>query len=157
MKTSIAQIDLSSLSSGGRGLEYHESLSLQDFGAYRFPHRADVKLEIERHGDVVDVVGEAELEYGGICDRCLEEFQAPLKLEIDEHLAVLESTDPFSDSNVIHAGRLDLGDLVRQLVDAELPYVAQCRPACRGLCPTCGLNLNEGTCGCEAATKGDHG
>ena len=31
----------------------------------------------------------------------------------------------------------------------ELPLVPLCDEDCKGLCPTCGANLNEGPCGCE--------
>jgi len=30
----------------------------------------------------------------------------------------------------------------------SLPLQVLCRPACRGLCPHCGQNLNEKDCGC---------
>ena len=31
----------------------------------------------------------------------------------------------------------------------ELPYRVLCREDCRGLCPKCGKNLNEGPCTCQ--------
>jgi uncharacterized protein len=30
-----------------------------------------------------------------------------------------------------------------------LPMKALCSEACKGLCPTCGTNLNTGTCDCN--------
>lgn len=43
---------------------------------------------------------------------------------------------------------LELGEAVREeLVLAVSPYVV-CDPECRGLCPKCGANLNEGPCSC---------
>lgn len=45
---------------------------------------------------------------------------------------------------------LDLSDAVREeVILAMNPYVV-CDPECRGLCPRCGANLNEGACGCTA-------
>jgi uncharacterized protein len=45
---------------------------------------------------------------------------------------------------------LDLGEAVRgEVILAMNPYVV-CDPECRGLCPRCGANLNEGACGCTA-------
>lgn len=38
---------------------------------------------------------------------------------------------------------------VRQVVVLSLPSRAYCRPDCKGLCPRCRKNLNEGTCGCK--------
>jgi uncharacterized protein len=31
----------------------------------------------------------------------------------------------------------------------SIPISAVCRPDCRGLCPKCGKNWNEGPCDCE--------
>ena len=44
--------------------------------------------------------------------------------------------------------RLDLGDVVREQLFLSLPLKRLCREDCRGLCPTCGKNLNTGACGC---------
>ena len=38
----------------------------------------------------------------------------------------------------------------------EFPLVPLCDEECKGLCPTCGANLNEGPCGCAPA-EGDGG
>ena len=39
--------------------------------------------------------------------------------------------------------------LVVAAIVFELPLVPLCDEDCKGLCPTCGANLNEGPCGCE--------
>ena len=39
---------------------------------------------------------------------------------------------------------------MREAVLLELPDAPLCRPDCAGLCPTCGTNLNTGTCDCTA-------
>ena len=44
--------------------------------------------------------------------------------------------------------RLDLGDVLREQLYLTLPLKRLCREDCRGLCPTCGKNLNTGACGC---------
>ena len=38
---------------------------------------------------------------------------------------------------------------VPEQVLLELPMKALCRDDCRGLCPTCGADLNAGPCGCR--------
>lgn len=44
---------------------------------------------------------------------------------------------------------LDVNELVRQQLLLALPTRPLCRPQCRGLCPKCGTNLNQGDCGCR--------
>ena len=41
------------------------------------------------------------------------------------------------------------------LADMETPFVVLCRPGCKGLCPVCGANLNEGDCGHAAQVERD--
>ncbi len=43
---------------------------------------------------------------------------------------------------------LDLTDDLREAVLLRLPVYPVCRGECRGLCPRCGRNLNDGPCGC---------
>lgn len=44
---------------------------------------------------------------------------------------------------------LDLDPVVREQVLLALPGYPVCQEACKGLCPVCGVNLNERTCGCD--------
>ncbi|MGO4213707.1 DUF177 domain-containing protein [Terriglobus sp. YAF25] len=47
---------------------------------------------------------------------------------------------------------LVLGDVVREQVLLSLPGRTLCREDCKGLCPRCGQNLNQGSCDCEDRT-----
>jgi uncharacterized protein len=44
---------------------------------------------------------------------------------------------------------LELEDALREQVLLAVPLKAVCRPECKGLCPQCGQNLNEGSCSCH--------
>lgn len=44
--------------------------------------------------------------------------------------------------------KVDFDPLVDEQIQLELPMKALCKDTCRGLCPTCGANLNEGPCTC---------
>ncbi|MEZ4503794.1 MAG: DUF177 domain-containing protein [Dehalococcoidia bacterium] len=90
------------------------------------------------------------------CSRCLRTFEAPLELDIDEMFAMLR--DPITrepvegieadDFKVLDEQYLDLSDAVRQYEESTRPISPLCRPDCRGLCPTCGADLNDGDCAC---------
>jgi uncharacterized protein len=45
---------------------------------------------------------------------------------------------------------LDLSFPAWEALILEIPMKPVCRDECRGLCPVCGADLNEKTCGCEA-------
>jgi uncharacterized protein len=96
------------------------------------------------------------------CGRCLRDFSAPLRAEFAvlfeprprnargaESKGVVDIEDDAGPSAVYFDGEeLPLGEEMRQELELALPYNAQCGPACRGLCPGCGANLNDGPCGC---------
>ncbi|MFU8841435.1 MAG: YceD family protein [Nitriliruptoraceae bacterium] len=42
---------------------------------------------------------------------------------------------------------IDLSTLARDAVLIDLPVQVRCRADCRGLCPTCGVDRNGGSCG----------
>lgn len=88
------------------------------------------------------------------CRRCLE----PVTVPLDEEVTMVfreasEQEDEDEDDGEIRIidpadAELDLKDAVREeLVLAIDPYVV-CDPECKGLCPTCGVNLNEESCDC---------
>lgn len=91
------------------------------------------------------------------CARCLCVLEQLLELEVNEECALQQLDAPQSyDSSeeslqipILNDDELDLSELVRQLVAMNMPVRALCREDCRGLCPTCGADLNEAACGCE--------
>lgn len=84
------------------------------------------------------------------CRRCLE----PVRTELAEELTMVFVADAERDEQggaypfEPVGEELDLSDAVREeLVLAVNPFVV-CKPECRGLCPECGQDLNEGSCDC---------
>ena len=59
------------------------------------------------------------------------------------------------DFTIDGSWHLDLSEAVRQYAESALPIQAVCLPDCRGLCPGCGQNLNETTCGCVTPAADD--
>jgi len=107
-----------------------------------------------------DIAAEATLH----CSRCLEEFILPLQLHFDllftpepepaeggEHRVEEESITRAH----LEGGRIDLKALVAEQVDLGLPLKPLCRHDCAGLCPRCGTNRNQGTCGCREERDDD--
>ena len=106
-----------------------------------------VELRCESLSDGIVVLGHIGAEFHGECRRCLGPIATTLKIDVRE-LYQLVVTDP--DAFAIHNDQIDLGPMVRETVLIELPDAPLCGPDCRGLCPTCGVSLDQGSCGCEA-------
>jgi uncharacterized protein len=87
------------------------------------------------------------------CRRCLTKTTAGVRDEV--HLIFAEAGDP-DDPDVYSidpsARELDLRPAVREQWLLDAPTYALCRPDCKGLCPTCGTDLNAGDCECEPVT-----
>jgi len=93
------------------------------------------------------------------CTRCLSEFEQPLAINVEEEFATentapdietVDRDDP--EASAMSDYVLDVSELVRQQVVLHAPIASVCRPDCRGICPQCGHNLNEGPCDCAPQT-----
>jgi uncharacterized protein len=50
---------------------------------------------------------------------------------------------------VITDGTIKMDEAIKQLIYLSMPMKSLCRDDCKGICPNCGVNLNEETCQCE--------
>lgn len=111
-------------------------------------------------GDGVLVSGLVRASVTGTCDLCLEPAHFDIAGEIQEYYLFDEPEDPdeFEDGfEVVGPERvLDLSAPIADAVVMDTPFVVLCRPDCKGLCPTCGANLNEGDCGCADKAADGH-
>ncbi len=102
------------------------------------------------------------------CGRCLEEFNYFVEAEVyapflpkavggREPSPNSEAEGPEEDEgdvNYYKGKTLNLYDVLRDQLFLALPLKPLCREECKGLCPSCGADLNEGPCSCKAI-KGD--
>jgi uncharacterized protein len=73
------------------------------------------------------------------CNRCLVEWEEELSASF---LEVFGS----EESPIARDGSIDLEQTVRDEASLAIPLVPLCRPDCKGLCPTCGSDLNTDPC-----------
>lgn len=95
------------------------------------------------------MAGEVEEE----CRRCLAPARAPVNEEL--HLLFADADDEESDESDMYlldprAPTVDLRPALREQWLLAAPGFAVCREDCKGLCPKCGADLNQGPCGCAA-------
>lgn len=114
------------------------------------PIRGEIRLS--RTGRSILARGDLQTAIEGQCSRCLRDIVTPLEVHIEEE--ALPSIDIDTGLPVDVAAEpdafrlddhheLDLTTPVREAISLAEPIVALCRPDCRGLCPTCGLELND--------------
>ncbi len=93
----------------------------------------------------VTVTGSLKCRISGECGRCL----APVTREIATRNLAL-----FYDE-LGTAEELDVTEDVRSELLLELPMNLLCSPDCKGLCPSCGADLNKTDCGCDPDAASD--
>ncbi len=111
-------------------------------------------------GSVTDQAGymrlclELTCHYTAACARCLRPIDTALSLPIEKTVAVSgtledQNADKIIDDYVlIENSTLDLSEVIAEQLYIGMPYRHLCREDCRGLCPKCGKDLNEGDCQC---------
>lgn len=95
------------------------------------------------------------------CSRCLERMPIAVEKEFDLFYRAHKSRSPVKRDEEIELKRpeLDVGfyvgvglefnDALREQILIEMPMKPVCNPACQGLCPQCGVNLNTSYCSCS--------
>lgn len=81
------------------------------------------------------------------CVRCLREFDHTVHWEMTELYAFNEKSMTDSGLLLPDDAQIDLAPLVRDYALTEVPISPVCKPDCKGLCPTCGQDLNQKDCG----------
>ena len=87
------------------------------------------------------------------CSRCLSPFDLNMELSceakfVPETEAVQGERDDELEVFMLHDSTCDLDEMLRHEIVLNVPMKPLCREDCRGICPVCGKNLNEGDCAC---------
>ncbi|MBI4666881.1 MAG: DUF177 domain-containing protein [Nitrospinae bacterium] len=148
------------------GLDEQWTLTTEDFSVdtHPLPVKGAVSLagRVYRDGKTVYFSGEVEGDLGLECSRCLKEFPLHLKeavtavfmpkadLAAEAGLEEVELSGEDLDVQLYAGDDIDLYPPVRDQLALSAPMKPLCAEDCKGLCPTCGADLNEAPCGCEA-------
>lgn len=88
------------------------------------------------------------------CARCTSDLEESFALST-AICVVSELADDENDDYILAKdGIVDIASLSEMLISLNLPFRSLCSSDCKGLCVTCGKNLNEGKCSCSKE-KGD--
>jgi uncharacterized protein len=134
---------------------------LQQFGVMKVNGRAE--LIREHHGGreyVSDIrlIGELTGRFEVSCARCLEPVPQEVSrsfdllyrpLGVDRRKEEVSISEAETEIGYYEGEGLELEDVLREQVLLAVPIKTVCRIDCKGLCPRCGQNLNEGSCTCQ--------
>jgi uncharacterized protein len=113
---------------------------------------------------MIEISGAVELRARLTCSRCLNPFEIGLRntfalnftrtppaMETAPGPKEVEMRPEMVGLVVFEGDEIDLRDAVQEQVVLALPQKPLCSENCRGLCPVCGFELNQGDCGCRPA------
>ena len=106
------------------------------------PDELDAELVIQRAstGDLFRL--RVTPTVAGPCMRCLAPATVTVDVDAREYQATEAGDDDELRSEYVVEGELDVDAWARDQVALSLPDQILCRPACAGLCPVCGKDLN---------------
>ncbi len=158
------EIDLTQLETDGA--RFVEVLGAADFAhdgpPERFePLRAELSLTLRRERGGVRATGDLAGAVRAECDRCLAALEVDVTSHFDQRyvwgpveLPVDEAEVEVDDLDVerVELPVLDTRALAYEQLELAEPIRVVCSETCKGLCGTCGANLNTTECDCEAST-----
>lgn len=105
----------------------------------------DAKKKRDRNGEEIDGPARPQGQNHGYA-RHAHNFAAD-----EERSSDLSSKD--LDITYISEEYIDLGDVLTEQIQLQVPFQPLCKDECQGLCLTCGTNLNRGRCACSKLKK----
>jgi uncharacterized protein len=107
------------------------------------PITLDLRLESVMEGVLVS--GTAQVQVTGECGRCLDPVSLDREVELQELFAYPGSGegDPDDELPELVDDHLDLEPTLRDAVVLDLPASPLCSDDCLGLCPECGVRLDD--------------
>ncbi|GAC44360.1 YceD family protein [Paenibacillus popilliae] len=117
------------------------------------PVTVDLTVRAEGEGQI-GVHGQLTARLELVCSRCLTSFTETYVIPFNEQFKLTVSTDlspeeEEDDVTQVTEDLIDLQPYVEVVLLLALPFAPLCSEACKGLCPTCGTNRNEQSCGCS--------
>ena len=106
----------------------------------------------ENRSGIVGMAYTASFTLEAVCDRCLTEITRKEAMEFSHTLVLSLNHEDNDEFIVVPDGRLDLAELVAADILLALPTLMVCDEGCKGLCPICGKNQNDGICACKKQT-----
>ena len=145
-------LDLKSVfASQGRSIPIDCSLDMSDVdcaGLFPLKRPVTAKGSVFNKASVVTLNLKIDFEYNAPCDRCGKDTAENRSVVIDKSLATSIEGEESDTIITVPGMKLDVDELIFSEVILDLPTKHLCTETCKGICPKCGKDLNEGDCGC---------
>jgi uncharacterized protein len=140
----------------GLTLELSDKLDLLDQGTALTAFTAVLNLK-PMSGGTIHASGRVQAEPELECSRCVVRFRYKIDSEFSIDISPVAAMGQLHEHELT-GGELETGfyegdelepvDVVKEQLLISVPMVPVHSPDCKGLCQTCGADLNKGDCGC---------
>ena len=118
------------------------------YGAHPFQSPVHYEGEIVNHLDVLRLTGTVKTVYSTCCSRCLRPLEILLSADVDVILSRDEEAEEDDDVFPIENDEIEVEDIMIPSLILQVNMTYLCKEDCKGLCPSCGCDLNKTTCSC---------
>jgi len=128
-------------------------------GGYGLPDEpAGFRVAVTNAGAGIVAHGHIAADVTATCSRCLCEYDDRIEGDVmGFYLRPGDESPDDEDAEEVDAeGAIDIGPALLAALVVEAPFAPVHDEACKGLCVTCGEDLNAGSCSCGDAPRDDH-
>ena len=131
-------------------VDFSVDLSDLDFSGIKLL-KTPVKIvgNVISHAGIVEADFTCRVEVTAPCDRCFKETVKSYNFKLNRTLVTNLENEDTDDMTVVPDMKLDLNEFCYDDILLSLPTKFLCSDNCKGLCPTCGQDLNKAKCSCE--------
>ena len=148
-------IDVSSILKefGGR-IDISDEIEISPIEAYgctyRFNAPVNVNGAVTNNGTTLILKAKCTGVISTQCARCLKDIDVDFSFEVEETLIQGEEIpEEFEDVIVFEGYTVSLDEIITNNFIMNVSSRYLCKEDCKGLCTSCGADLNEGECGCD--------
>lgn len=146
-------IDVTPLAEG-KVLEFMFDRTLKldnSYNLYDYNIKFNLNGTISKQGTlyICDAKVTAEVHFS--CDKCLKQTKQTLNFSIQEKFSNMQypNTNNEDEIHTFSGTQINLQDYVTSNFCFNMPMQVTCKENCRGLCLSCGVNLNDTSCNCD--------
>lgn len=133
---------------------------MQAGGECVFTGPVTADITVEREFDHLKALGRVQVPLVLTCGRCLATYPSSIdstfriifRKESTRHSEVEDETELCDDdliASTYSGDEIDLAHDIEEQVAMEIPLKPLCDEDCKGLCPSCGADLNTESCSCS--------
>ncbi len=144
-------IKISNLSDGVHNLRFDENIS--EIGVDEpFYGNCNVEVELQKSHSQIVLNADLTLNANYQCDRCGCDLNS--KVQTNYQMVYLFGNEPEGSNNMnltylpVDADKINIANDVRDYALLAIPMKKLCKEDCKGLCASCGKDLNYSECDC---------